>query len=113
MVSPVRHPSTLRTKAAPMVGMGTGMRPGLNRANCSSPSSARGEDIREVAGPREENLAAMARLLAAKRGTPKEVIEVRDPADPDRDKVADDGVLLPGPGALLAGPTYAHWLDAQ
>jgi len=75
--------------------------------------TTRGEDIREVAGPREENLAAMARLLAAKRGTPKEVIEVRDPADPDRDKVADDGVLLPGPGALLAGPTYAHWLDAQ
>jgi EmrB/QacA subfamily drug resistance transporter len=35
MISPVRHPSTLRWKADAIVCMGTGLRPGLKGPNCS------------------------------------------------------------------------------
>ena len=34
-----------------------------------------------------------------------------DPADPDRD-LYENGGLLPGPDATLAGPTFEEWLDA-
>ena len=27
-------------------------------------------------------------------------------------RLAEDGGLLPGPGATLAGPTFEQWLDA-
>ena len=36
---------------------------------------------------------------------------VSDPADPDRD-LYQNGGLLPGPHATLAGPTFEQWLDA-
>ena len=68
--------------------------------------------IIEVAGPREENLAELARMLVARRGTPVTVTEVRDPADPDAGLQATGG-LLPGSGARLAGPTFAEWLDRK
>ncbi len=68
-----------------------------------------GAPIPEVAGPREERLADVARLLAARRGGPARVEEVSDPADPDRDRF-ENGGLLPGPLAVLAGPSYADWL---
>ena len=64
----------------------------------------------EAAGPREESLAEMARLLAARRGYPPEIEGVSDPADPDRE-LNENGALLPGPGAILTGPTFAQWLD--
>jgi len=66
----------------------------------------------EVAGPREENLVALARMLAERRGTPVTVREFRDPADADAELQANGG-LLPGPGARLAGPTFAEWLDQK
>jgi nucleoside-diphosphate-sugar epimerase len=37
---------------------------------------------------------------------------VSDPGDPDRD-VFEKGGLLPGPGAMLAGPTFEEWLDTD
>jgi hypothetical protein len=52
----------------------------------------------------------MARLLCERRGDGLEVVEVRDPDD---DEANEAGVLLPGPDALLRGPTFAEWLDAQ
>jgi uncharacterized protein YbjT (DUF2867 family) len=64
--------------------------------------------VSEIAGPHEESLAEMARLLAARRGAPARVEEVVD--DPDRELDAT-GALLPGPGARLAGPTFEEWLD--
>ena len=67
--------------------------------------------LTEVAGPREESLVAMARLLAARRGYPTEIEGVSDPADPDRE-LNENGALLPGPGAILTGPTFAEWLDS-
>jgi uncharacterized protein YbjT (DUF2867 family) len=75
-------------------------------------STAEPAGIIEVAGPREENLVELARMLAARRGTPVTVQGVRDPADPDAEIQAAGG-LLPGPGARLAGPTFAEWLDRE
>ena len=69
-----------------------------------------GASFTEVAGPREESLVAMARLLAARRGYPPEIEGISDPADPDRE-LNENGALLPGPGAILTGPTFAQWLD--
>ena len=63
------------------------------------------------ASPREESLVDMARLLAARRGDPVRIEAVSDPDDPDRD-VFENGGLLPGPNATLAGPTFELWLDA-
>ena len=64
----------------------------------------------EVAGPREESLAEMAALLASRRGYPSKIEGVSDPADPDRE-LNENGALLPGPGAILTGPTFQEWLD--
>jgi uncharacterized protein YbjT (DUF2867 family) len=72
-------------------------------------AEATGRPYPEIAGPREENLAEAARLLAARRGAPARIEEVSDPANPDRD-LFESGRLLPGPHATLAGPTYADWL---
>jgi uncharacterized protein YbjT (DUF2867 family) len=64
----------------------------------------------EVAGPRAESLAEMATLLAARRGYPLKVEAISDPADPNRG-LNENGGLLPGPDAILAGPTFPEWLD--
>jgi uncharacterized protein YbjT (DUF2867 family) len=74
-------------------------------------SESNGE-ILEIAGPREENLVEMAALLAARRGDPARVEEVGDYPDPDAELLAN-GTLLPGPNAVLAGPTFEEWLDSD
>jgi uncharacterized protein YbjT (DUF2867 family) len=70
-----------------------------------------GERPDEIAGPREEYLPDLARLLAAKRGEQVTIEAVTNPADPD-DALNDNGGLLPGPHATLAGPAFAEWLGA-
>jgi hypothetical protein len=65
----------------------------------------------EVAGPREESLVEMATLLASRRGYPAKIEGVSDPADPGHE-INENGGLLPGPGAILVGPTFAEWLDS-
>jgi uncharacterized protein YbjT (DUF2867 family) len=67
------------------------------------------EPITEIAGPREERLADMARLLVARRGDPVRIEEASNPADPDG-VLYENGALLPGPGARLGGPTFEEWL---
>jgi uncharacterized protein YbjT (DUF2867 family) len=67
-----------------------------------------GKPIGEIAGPREESLAEAARLLAARDGDPVRV-EQMEPAD-DEQRLLADGTLLPGPDAVLAGPTFEEWL---
>ena len=67
-----------------------------------------GPAITEIAGPREEQLVEMARLLVARRGGPR-IEAVDDPVD---QAGYDAGVALPGPGATLAGPTFEEWLNA-
>jgi uncharacterized protein YbjT (DUF2867 family) len=75
-------------------------------------SEAGPAQIVEIAGPREEDLAQLAAMLVARRGTPVKVQVVRNPADPDAYMQATGG-LLPGLGARLAGPTFQEWLDQQ
>ena len=69
-----------------------------------------GPPFTEVAGPREESLVEMATLFAERRGYPAKVEGVTDPADPDG--LNESGGLLPGPDAILAGPTFEEWLNA-
>lgn len=67
--------------------------------------------ISEIAGPREERLAAMARLVVARRGDSLAIEELSNPEDPDHE-LNERGGLLPGPDATLAGPTFEEWLGA-
>lgn len=64
----------------------------------------------EIAGPRPERFVDAATLFAAKRGYPAKVELRANPEDPDAEANANGG-LLPGPGAILAGPTFASWLE--
>ena len=66
----------------------------------------------EIAGPREEYLPDLAALLAARRGEEVKIEAVSHPEDPD-DVLAENGGLLPGPHAKLAGPTFAEWLETN
>ena len=66
-------------------------------------------EITEIAGPREENLSEMAKLLVARHGDAVRIEEVSDPDDPLREAF-ENGWLLPGPNARLAGPTFEEWL---
>lgn len=88
-----------RTVAEALAGLATG------------PEGASGGPIPEIAGLREENLVDAARLLAARRGDPVRIEAVSNPDDPDSELLAT-GALLPGPHAVLAGPTFAEWLDS-
>jgi uncharacterized protein YbjT (DUF2867 family) len=63
----------------------------------------------EIAGPRPERFVDAATLLAARRGRPTKV-ELA-PAEHDPYAKADRDALLPRPGAILAGPTFASWLE--
>ena len=67
--------------------------------------------IPEIAGPREERLVDVAKLLVARRGDSVRIEAVGDPDDPEQALYASGG-LLPGPDAVLAGPTFEQWLDA-
>jgi hypothetical protein len=46
-----------------------------------------------------------------RRGDPVKIESVSDPADPDGE-LYESGALLPGPNAILAGPTFEEWLDS-
>jgi hypothetical protein len=67
--------------------------------------------IPEIAGPREERLVEVAKLVAARRGDSVRIEAVSDPDDPEQALYAS-GALLPGPDAVLAGPTFEQWLDS-
>jgi len=66
--------------------------------------------VLEIAGPREESLVDAATLLAARRGRPTKVEGVTNSDDPDAVLMAN-GALLPGPGAILVGPSFEDWLE--
>jgi uncharacterized protein YbjT (DUF2867 family) len=68
-------------------------------------------EIGEIAGPREERFARIAELLVARLGDSVRIEEAAGPSDPYA-SLHETGALLPGPGALLAGPTFEEWLDA-
>jgi hypothetical protein len=64
----------------------------------------------EIAGPRVENLVDLVAILAAKRGEPVEIEAVSDPTNPDNALYESDAALA-GPDAIVAGPTFAEWLE--
>lgn len=66
----------------------------------------------EIAGPREESLIEVGKLLLARRGDALRVEAVSNAADPDA-HLYEEGALLPGPHAMLAGPTFAEWLETS
>jgi len=70
------------------------------------------DGVVEVAGPREERLVDAATLLIARRGNPLKVEGVSNPDDPQT-ALYENGGLLPGPDAILGGPTFEAWLEAQ
>jgi uncharacterized protein YbjT (DUF2867 family) len=78
-------------------------------ATGSTPAPQATAAIPEIAGPREESLAEVAKLLAARRGDSARIEVVSDPQDPEQALYAS-GALLPGPDAVLAGPTFEQWL---
>jgi hypothetical protein len=97
-----------RTVAGALAAMATSPQAEFAAARAAE---AAGGPIPELAGPREENLARLARLVAARRGDQVRIEEVKA-ADPDS-QAAADGSLLPGPHAKLAGPTFEEWLATQ
>ena len=99
------QPVAARTVAQALAELATAAEP------AAVPRSSRAP-IWEIAGPRPEKLVDIARLLVARRGDPVRIEGMSDPADPDRD-VYESGALLPGPDAILAGPTFQEWLDSR
>jgi uncharacterized protein YbjT (DUF2867 family) len=59
----------------------------------------------EIAGPRPESSVEAAKLLVGDR---LRIEGVPNPTDPE---LYENGGLLPAPGATLAGPTFAEWLE--
>jgi uncharacterized protein YbjT (DUF2867 family) len=92
-----------RTVAEALARMATGSAP--------APGWER-RGIPEIAGPREENLFAAAQRFVARRGDALQLREVTDPSDPVS-TMAEHGALLPGPDAILAGPTFEQWLEVS
>jgi uncharacterized protein YbjT (DUF2867 family) len=71
-------------------------------------SVATGEqEVFELAGPREEKMVALAERLAP------DGIRVQAVSDPVDGANYESGGMLPGPGALLAGPTFEEWLTSR
>ncbi|HYJ21367.1 MAG TPA: NAD(P)H-binding protein [Solirubrobacterales bacterium] len=68
-----------------------------------------GNPVAEVAGPREESLLEVAKLLAARRGNGLRIEAGEFFEDPEG--LYPAGAVLPGPIAKLAGPTYEEWLN--
>jgi uncharacterized protein YbjT (DUF2867 family) len=91
-----------RTVAESLAELATESEPGLETSAGAIP---------EIAGPREERVVDVAKLLAARRGDSVQIEEVTDPDDPEQALYAS-GALLPGPDAVLAGPTFEQWLDS-
>jgi uncharacterized protein YbjT (DUF2867 family) len=61
----------------------------------------------ELAGPKVENLVDQVRRLVEQTGADVRVEPVAAPAS------IADGAMLPGPGALVAGPAWDSWLAEQ
>jgi uncharacterized protein YbjT (DUF2867 family) len=68
-----------------------------------------GGPIWEIAGPREERLAEVARLVVEDGVRVQEGGTLGD-ADAS---LYENGALLPGPDARLAGPTFEAWLGSH
>jgi uncharacterized protein YbjT (DUF2867 family) len=70
-------------------------------------TSSKAPPLVELAGPRREQLADLARRVAERRHDP-----VRVEAIAPSDEVTG-GSMLPGPGVRIAGPSFDDWLRAR
>jgi len=61
----------------------------------------------ELGGPKQENLVEQVRILVERAGADVKVEAVEAPAS------LAAGAMLPGPGALLRGPSWEEWLARQ
>ena len=96
-----RHGSVVTVPDMPMqpVALSEVVRELLELATAAEPAT-----VVELAGPRREQLAELVARLVRARGE-------RDTVDPAPVSTAmRDGALLPGPGAIVAGPDFAEWL---
>lgn len=93
-----------RTVAEALVDLATSSEVPAPRSN--------GAPFPEIAGPREERLVEVAKLLAARRGDAVRIEVASGSADPNSE-LYSSGAILPGPHAALAGPTFAEWLEAS
>jgi uncharacterized protein YbjT (DUF2867 family) len=75
-------------------------------------SNGNAETFSEIAGPREEDLVEAASLLATRRGDPVRIEPVSGPKTPEIE-LYESGAMLPGPNAVLAGPTFEQWLASE
>jgi uncharacterized protein YbjT (DUF2867 family) len=97
------QPVAARTVAEALADLATGA--------ASLPAAwSSGASFLEIAGPREEYLVDLAQLFTSRRGDPVKIEPWSNPDDPDRE-LYENGALLPGPDALLGGPTFEEWLD--
>jgi uncharacterized protein YbjT (DUF2867 family) len=94
------QPVAARTVAKALAALATG--------DWTEPAAS----IPEIAGPQEEVLADMARLLVSRRGDELRIEEVQNP-DVYGGDLGENGALLPGRGATLAGPTFEEWLKEE
>ncbi|MGN8026150.1 SDR family oxidoreductase [Microbacterium sp. 22242] len=67
--------------------------------------------VRDIAGPREEDLAEMIRAWARHTGRRAAMPRIAVPGAFGR--AMRDGSVLPGPDADLGSVTFAQWLEAQ
>lgn len=65
----------------------------------------------EIAGPQPEDLVDAARKFVARRGDHLRIEEAGNPTDPDRE-LYESGAALPGPDAILTGPSFDEWLHS-
>lgn len=79
-------------------------------ADLATHPSANGRIV-EIAGPRPESLVEAAKRLSAKRHDGLRIEGVSNPDDPDQ-ALHEAGAQLPGPDAILGGPTFQAWLEA-
>jgi uncharacterized protein YbjT (DUF2867 family) len=94
-----------RTVAETLADIATGCGPAPAQGSNGTP-------VLEIAGPREERLIEVAKLLATHRREAVRIEAASNPDDPDA-ALYESGALLPGPDAILAGPTFAEWLRDQ
>jgi uncharacterized protein YbjT (DUF2867 family) len=79
-------------------------------ADLATHTSANGRIV-EIAGPRVESMLDAATRLSVRRGDGLRIESVSNPADPDL-ALYESGAQLPGPNAILGGPTFQAWLEA-
>jgi uncharacterized protein YbjT (DUF2867 family) len=84
----------------------------LARLATDPDEGSNGAPFTEIAGPREERLADIARLLVERRGEALRIEEGGVLAGED-DALYEAGAVLPGPDATLTGPTFEEWLEGS